>query len=736
MLAGAVHEQLGVPSSAAGRLRLSSAKSVSSSRSRDLLAERDRARRGELVARREVAGEPLRSPLGSPSKPRSSRRGPRYRGRRARGTSPAGARVGRSRSTASRGGRLDDLVLVAGRLEPHERCAGLDLAADQTRSSRTRPAKGAGRTVSIFIDSRTRTGAPGGDLVAYGGRGRDDERGRGRAHDATLVAGDAVGDAVHLVEVDGVTHRVSRDEGGVVRSPAPALVVATPCRSAPRSRRAPRARPRVDEDGDGAAAPFPARVRELLVAVGSQVETGPLWSGSTTVTRRRSRRRPPRRRRPRPARLERRPGDGRERVDRGMGPLGEHRLRRRPERDRGCSPATSRRATSSPRRSRSLEEEIAVLELVADFAELSRNRPPARSGTPSCSCTARASTSTPTSRASTSSAPGCRRSSATSSPACCATTASTEFERTPTWRRRSSASSSPSSARRPRCSSATSILQRWLAEPIPAAAARRRRPRRARPARRRDPAALPRHRRPRPQRPLPLVRPAARRRGARRASSLASATSSPRSPPSPTRPDHAARIDELAAIPEQIVRFLAERLHEEPGGRRARADARGAHQAALPRARAARPAHLLRGRPALRRRRLHARRPSDPPDVDDRRGRRARARQRARRGRVERRWSRPDRATRPSSTSTCAGRTSRSRPRTRASSWPRCCRQLPFAQRRTPRRRRRLCRPRRPVGYFTFRPAERRAGRGPARARRAPHGRAARSTCGGCAPST
>ena len=33
---------------------------------------------------------------------------------------------------------------------------------------------------------------------------------------------------VQLVEVDGVTHRVSRDEGGVLRSPAPALVVATP----------------------------------------------------------------------------------------------------------------------------------------------------------------------------------------------------------------------------------------------------------------------------------------------------------------------------------------------------------------------------------------------------------------------------------------------------------------------------------------------------------------------------
>ena len=33
---------------------------------------------------------------------------------------------------------------------------------------------------------------------------------------------------VQLVEVDGVSHRVTRDEGGMLRSPAPALVVATP----------------------------------------------------------------------------------------------------------------------------------------------------------------------------------------------------------------------------------------------------------------------------------------------------------------------------------------------------------------------------------------------------------------------------------------------------------------------------------------------------------------------------
>jgi acetyl/propionyl-CoA carboxylase alpha subunit/acetyl-CoA carboxylase carboxyltransferase component len=80
---------------------------------------------------------------------------------------------------------------------------------------------------------------------------------------------------IHLVEVDGVTHRVSRDEGGVVRSPAPALVVATPLAVG-------------DEVEAGAPvlviesmkmetvlrAPFKARLKESAVSVGSQVETG------------------------------------------------------------------------------------------------------------------------------------------------------------------------------------------------------------------------------------------------------------------------------------------------------------------------------------------------------------------------------------------------------------------------------------------------------------------------------
>lgn len=80
---------------------------------------------------------------------------------------------------------------------------------------------------------------------------------------------------IHLVEVDGVTHRVSRDEGGVVRAPAPALVVATPLEVGA-------------EVEAGAAvlvlesmkmetvlrAPFKARLKECVVSVGSQVETG------------------------------------------------------------------------------------------------------------------------------------------------------------------------------------------------------------------------------------------------------------------------------------------------------------------------------------------------------------------------------------------------------------------------------------------------------------------------------
>ncbi|MEV5965557.1 carboxyl transferase domain-containing protein [Kribbella sp. NPDC051952] len=80
---------------------------------------------------------------------------------------------------------------------------------------------------------------------------------------------------VHLVEVDGVTHRVSRDEGGVLRSPAPALVVATPVQSgAEVEAGAPVLVLESMKMETVLYAPFKATVKELLVSTGSQVETG------------------------------------------------------------------------------------------------------------------------------------------------------------------------------------------------------------------------------------------------------------------------------------------------------------------------------------------------------------------------------------------------------------------------------------------------------------------------------
>src|SRR4051794_1330725 len=81
--------------------------------------------------------------------------------------------------------------------------------------------------------------------------------------------------ADHLVEVDGTAHRVTKDEGGVLRAPAPALVVALPAGPG-------------DEVAAGAPvvvlesmkmetvlpAPFAGRVKELLVAANDQVGAG------------------------------------------------------------------------------------------------------------------------------------------------------------------------------------------------------------------------------------------------------------------------------------------------------------------------------------------------------------------------------------------------------------------------------------------------------------------------------
>ncbi|MGW4849348.1 ATP-binding protein [Nocardia brasiliensis] len=85
---------------------------------------------------------------------------------------------------------------------------------------------------------------------------------------------------VHLVEVDGVTHRVSRDEGGVVRSPAPALVVALPLEiGAEVEAGAPVLVLESMKMETVLRAPFNARLKQCVVSVGTQVETGApmLW---------------------------------------------------------------------------------------------------------------------------------------------------------------------------------------------------------------------------------------------------------------------------------------------------------------------------------------------------------------------------------------------------------------------------------------------------------------------------
>jgi acetyl/propionyl-CoA carboxylase alpha subunit/acetyl-CoA carboxylase carboxyltransferase component len=80
---------------------------------------------------------------------------------------------------------------------------------------------------------------------------------------------------IHLVEVDGVAHRVSRDEGGVVRSPMPALVVATPVEvGAEVEAGAPVLVLESMKMETVLRAPFKARLKECVVSVGSQVETG------------------------------------------------------------------------------------------------------------------------------------------------------------------------------------------------------------------------------------------------------------------------------------------------------------------------------------------------------------------------------------------------------------------------------------------------------------------------------
>ncbi|GAA4900532.1 carboxyl transferase domain-containing protein [Streptomonospora salina] len=188
----------------------------------------------------------------------------------------------------------------------------------------------------------------------------------------------------HLVEVDGVTHRVSRDEGGVIRSPAPALVVATPLQpGAEVEAGAPVLVLESMKMETVLRAPFTARLKESVVSIGSQVAAGapllrlePLGDADTA-------------------------GDAPEApVDLDLPaasadvPLHERLARGREElrslllgydldphdQRRVLEDYLAARPEGTADGHRALEEELGLVEVFADLAELSRNRPAGEDG--------------------------------------------------------------------------------------------------------------------------------------------------------------------------------------------------------------------------------------------------------------------------------------------------------------------------------------------------------------------
>ncbi|MGD0083769.1 MAG: biotin carboxylase N-terminal domain-containing protein [Acidimicrobiales bacterium] len=196
-------------------------------------------------------------------------------------------RVGASTTPAP--ARHADVALLSVAIDAYDAEQALERAAflGSARGGRPRASHTAGRKVELGYQTRTyrmevaQVDARRYRLEVDGGL-IDVDVDRLSPFESRLGLGGApfhvvsvAGPADHLVEVDGVSHRIARDETGVVRSPAPAVVVAINVKAG-------------DDVKAGATiavlesmkmetvvpAPRAGRVREVLAAVNSQVDAG------------------------------------------------------------------------------------------------------------------------------------------------------------------------------------------------------------------------------------------------------------------------------------------------------------------------------------------------------------------------------------------------------------------------------------------------------------------------------
>ena len=182
-----------------------------------------------------------------------------------------------------------DIALIAAAVDAYEAEEGLERAGflASARGGRPRATHAIGRTIELTYQGQSykltvgqiaphsyRVAGDSGDLVVDVERlGEFESRltlGDHRFHIVTVA-----GPTGFLVEVDGITHRISQDEAGLIRASAPAVVVAMPVAVG-------------DEVEAGATlvvlesmkmetalrAPAAGRVREVFATVNSQVDAG------------------------------------------------------------------------------------------------------------------------------------------------------------------------------------------------------------------------------------------------------------------------------------------------------------------------------------------------------------------------------------------------------------------------------------------------------------------------------